>query len=137
MSHSWHKLHFCKKKCWKKFFFDIFNAYICNLMLISVMLRWHSVVKNHEIWTFKVNFLGQKNVWIVLVFFRYQFRATYFVKHIFDNFNLKILLLLSWRLNLGNTVLSQHRDIKKHFVTFYLCLEMKLVSTVKHINVTK
>ena len=31
-----------------------------NGFLISVMLRWHSGVKNHEIWTFKVNFLCQK-----------------------------------------------------------------------------
>ena len=48
-THSWHKLHFYKKK-----------IKCCKMFLISVMLRWHSGIKNHEIWTFKVNFLWQK-----------------------------------------------------------------------------
>ena len=36
------------------------NQMLQNGFLISVTLRWHSGVKNHEIWTFKVNFLSQK-----------------------------------------------------------------------------
>ena len=36
------------------------NQMLQIFFLISVMLRWHSGVKNHEIWTFKVNFLCQK-----------------------------------------------------------------------------
>ena len=36
------------------------NQTLQNGSLISVTLRWHSGVKNHEIWTFKVNFLCQK-----------------------------------------------------------------------------
>ena len=48
-THSWHKLHFYKK-----------NQMLQNGFLISVTLRWHSGVKNHEILTFKVNFLCQK-----------------------------------------------------------------------------
>ena len=36
------------------------NQMLQNVFLISVTLRWHSGVKNHEIWTFKVNFLCQK-----------------------------------------------------------------------------
>ena len=33
---------------------------LLNVILISVKLKCHSVVKNNEIWTFKVNFLCQK-----------------------------------------------------------------------------
>ena len=40
--------------------FFLKNQMLQNLFLISVMLRWHSGVENHEIWTFKVNFLYQK-----------------------------------------------------------------------------
>ena len=36
------------------------NQMLQNGFMISVTLRWHSGVKNHEIWTFKVNFLCQK-----------------------------------------------------------------------------
>ena len=43
---------------------SIFTKYIkhCKMgfFLISVTLRWHSGVKSHEIWTFKVNCLCQK-----------------------------------------------------------------------------
>ena len=42
------------------FIFAKKNQILQNVLLISVMLRWHSGVKNHEIWTFKVNFLFQK-----------------------------------------------------------------------------
>ena len=36
------------------------NQMFQNVFLISVTMRWHSGVENHEIWTFKVNFLCQK-----------------------------------------------------------------------------
>ena len=36
------------------------NRTLQIVLLISVMLRWHSGVKNHKIWTFRVNFLCQK-----------------------------------------------------------------------------
>ena len=36
------------------------NQMFWNGFLISVSLRWHSGIKNHEIWMFKVNFLYQK-----------------------------------------------------------------------------
>ena len=36
------------------------NQTLQNGFLKSVTLRWHSGVENHEIWTFKVNFLCQK-----------------------------------------------------------------------------
>ena len=36
------------------------NQMLQNVFLIFVTLRWHSSVENHEIWTFKVNFLCQK-----------------------------------------------------------------------------
>ena len=36
------------------------NQILQNVFLISVTQRWHSGVKNHEIWIFKVNFLCQK-----------------------------------------------------------------------------
>ena len=36
------------------------NQTLQNGFLISFIWRWHSVVKNYEIWTFKVNFLCQK-----------------------------------------------------------------------------
>jgi hypothetical protein len=56
------------------------------VFFISATLRWHSGVKNYEIWTFKVNFLGQKMSESFLIFFfieEYQFRTTFFVKYIF------------------------------------------------------
>ena len=37
------------------------NQMLQNVFLISVTLRWHSGFENHEIWTFKVNFLCQKD----------------------------------------------------------------------------
>ena len=39
------------------FIFTKKNQMLQNYFLISVMLRWYSGIKNHEIWTFKVNFL--------------------------------------------------------------------------------
>ena len=56
-----------------------------NGFLISVTLRWHSGVKKHEIWTFKVNFLRQKTTESFSFFFieEYQFRTTFFVKYMF------------------------------------------------------
>ena len=36
------------------------NQMLQNGFLIFLMLRWHSGIENHEIWTFKVNFLCQK-----------------------------------------------------------------------------
>ena len=54
MYHSWHKLHFYKKiKCCKMFF------------LISVTLRWHIGIKNHEIRTIsaRTSLLGQVVDW--------------------------------------------------------------------------
>ena len=36
------------------------NQMLQNVFLISAMLRWHSGIKNQEIWTFKVNFLCRK-----------------------------------------------------------------------------
>jgi hypothetical protein len=61
------------------------NQMLQNGFLISVTLRWHSGVKNHEIWTFKVNFLCQKMSESFYFFFieEYQFRTTFFVKYIF------------------------------------------------------
>ena len=43
-----------------RFIFTKKNQMLQNVFLISVMLRWHSVIKNHKICTFKVNFLCQK-----------------------------------------------------------------------------
>ena len=42
------------------FIFTKKNQMLQNGFFISVMLRWYSGIKNHEIWTFKVNFLCQK-----------------------------------------------------------------------------
>ena len=53
------------------------------------MLKCHSGIKNHEIWTFKVNFLCQKISELGLNLSKknfiqeYQFRTTFFVKYIF------------------------------------------------------
>ena len=83
------------KRC-KNFFFD------------TATLRWHTCIKTHEIWTFKV--LISKNVRTFLFFFfieECQFRTTFFVQYIFGNFNFKINLLSKLCLIFGNKVLSQ------------------------------
>ena len=36
------------------------NQMLQNVFLISVPLRWSRGIENHEIWTFKGNFLCQK-----------------------------------------------------------------------------
>ena len=57
------------------------NHVLQNVFFIPVMLRWHSGVKNHEIWTFQVKKLlnlSKKNF-----IEEYQFRTTFFVKYIF------------------------------------------------------
>ena len=48
------------------------NKSLQNVFLISVMLRWHSDVKDNEIWTFKVNFLCQKMSESFYFFFHLQ-----------------------------------------------------------------
>ena len=52
-------------------------------------------VKNHEIWTFKVNFLCQKTSESSNFFFieKYQSRLTFFVKDISRHFNFLIHLI--------------------------------------------
>jgi hypothetical protein len=75
------------------------NQMLKNVFLISVTLRWHSGIENHEIWTSKnVRIFLKKNF-----IEEYQFRTTFF-----DNFKIERLLFLKWRLIFGGTVLSQH-----------------------------
>ena len=53
---------------------------------IYLLCRNGSVVKNYEIWTFKVNFLCQKTSKSFVIFFfidEYHIRTTFFVKDIF------------------------------------------------------
>ena len=50
-------------KCLKvdtSFIFTQKNQTLQNVFFISLMLRWHSDIKNHEICTIKVNFLCKK-----------------------------------------------------------------------------
>jgi hypothetical protein len=58
-----------------------------NVFLMYVMLRWHTVIKNHEIWTFKINLyvkkrpnLSKKN--FLIEYIHLDFRTTFFVKYI-------------------------------------------------------
>ena len=73
---------------------------VAKWFLITVTLRWHSGVENNEIWTFS-QFSMSKNFRIFLkkIFIEeYQFRTTFFVKYIFENFKIEQLLFLKWRL---------------------------------------
>ena len=72
------------------------NQTLQNGFLIFVMLRWHSGIENHEIWTFKVIFLCQK----VRIFLKKNSLKNinlepHFVKNtFFDNFKIERLLFL-------------------------------------------
>ena len=67
-----HKLYFLQK-----------TQMLQKMFFISVTLRWHSGVKNHEIWTFKVNF-SLKDIKL----------GPHLKKIIFDNFKIEQLLFL-------------------------------------------
>ena len=78
-------------------------------LYIFLLLRWHSDVENHEIGTFRVNFLFKKHSNLSKKHFieEYQCRTTIFVKYIFDNFKIEWLLFLKWLLIFDTSPLTQ------------------------------
>ena len=92
-------------------------------LYIFLLLRWHSDVENHEIGTFRVNFLFKKHSNLSKKHFieEYQCRTTIFVKYIFDNFKIEWLLFLKGCLILSGTVLSQHQKNQKKFLQRLIC----------------
>ena len=114
------------------------NQTIQNVFLISVTVRWHSSIKNHEIWTFQVNFLCQ-------TFESYHFFFSlksinlepHFCKIHFLIISIKKHCILKWRPIFGNTVLSQRYRYQKNILQCLIFfVKMKLVSTMVHINTT-
>ena len=110
-------------------------------LFISVTLRWHSSVKNHDIWTFKVKFPCQKTsepfqkkkIFIE----KYQFKATLFVEYIFwwFQFSNHFIMYYNHFKFLATLSYLSITDIKKTFC-FDFFVKMRFVSIVVHINVT-